>query len=228
MRMMVTRPLAVLAMTLALPAAALATPPATGNSPAARAATIEQRRSFTEDLVAPQVAPRGYDVTIVEYTDYQCPYCRLTHDALNQLLATDGKVRIVYRDWPIFGAPSQRAARLAIASEWQGKHAPFHDALMKTPRPLTEASMQAAARKAGVDWARLTADLDAHGFEIQSLLNRNDTQAEALGFEGTPGLIVGSKVFEGALTLKQLRQAVAEARRETIIKPIVPLRPAGI
>lgn len=188
----------------------------------------EQRRTFYEDNYAPQVAPAGYDVTIVEYTDYQCPYCRVTHGALSQLLSSDKKVRLVYRDWPIFGAPSQRAARLAIASKWQNKHEPFHDALMKTPRPLTEQSMQAAARKAGVDWNRLIADLNQHGFEIQSFLNRNDDQANELGFEGTPGLIIGSKVFEGALTLEQLKRAVGEARRDPTPKPIVPLRPSGI
>ena len=172
----------------------------------------EQRRAFFEDALAPTVKPAEYDVTIVEYTDYQCPFCRAAHDALTQLAESDEKVRIVYRDWPIFGPQSERAARLAIASQWQGKHAAFHDALMKAPRPLNEDAMKAAARKAGVDWARLQADLKERGAEVEALLSRNDQQAISLGLEGTPGFIIGETLYPGVMELADLKEAVAEAR----------------
>ena len=173
----------------------------------------ETRRAFLEDTVAPMVKPASYDVTIVEYTDYQCPFCRAAHDALLQLTAEDKKVRIIYRDWPIFGQPSERAARLAIASQWQGKHAAFHNALMKSPRPLSEQSIKAAAKKAGVDWAKLEADLKSRNAEVEALLARNDEQAMQLGLNGTPGFIIGDTLYPGGMDLAGFKEAVAEARK---------------
>lgn len=173
----------------------------------------EARRAFLEDTVAPMVKPASYDVTIVEYTDYQCPFCRAAHDALLQLTAKDKKVRVIYRDWPIFGQQSERAARLAIASQWQGKHAAFHDALMKSPRPLTEQSIKAAAKKAGVDWSKLEADLKSHSSEVEALLARNDEQAMQLGLNGTPGFIIGETLYAGGMDLAGFKEAVADARK---------------
>ena len=187
--------------------------PASAPSSAEDASVEEARRAFLEDMVAPMVKPASYDVTIVEYTDYQCPFCRAAHDALLKLAATDKKVRIIYRDWPIFGKQSERAARLAIASQWQGKHAAFHDALMKSPRPLTEQSIKAAAKKAGVDWARLEADLKSRSAEVEALLARNDEQAMQLGLNGTPGFIIGETLYAGGMDLAGLKEAVADARK---------------
>lgn len=170
------------------------------------------REMFTEDRTAPRVQPAEYDLTIVKYTDYQCPYCRQAHVALQQLVAEDRRIRIIYRDWPIFGAPSVTAARLAIASKWQGKHAQFHDALMRTPGRLSDANIRAAADRAGVDWARLQRDLQAHEAEIDSLLDRNSEQAAQLGLQGTPGFIIGTYLIPGGLDLAGLREAVREAR----------------
>ena len=170
------------------------------------------REMFVEDEVAPRVQPAAFDTTIVMYTDYQCPYCRQAHVALKQLLAEDKKVRILYRDWPIFGPASEQAARLAIASKWQGRHTEFHDALMRTPGKLSDETIRAAARKAGVDWARLQADLKTHGPEIEALLQRNDVQANALGLDGTPGFIIGETLVPGGIELAGLREMVKEAR----------------
>lgn len=188
----------------------------------------EARRAFLEDPLAPMVKPASYDVTIVEYTDYQCPFCRKAHDALLKLAATDKKVRIIYRDWPIFGSQSQRAARLAIASQWQGKHAGFHDALMKSPRPLTEQSIKDAARKAGVNWAKLEADLDSRNAEVEALLERNDEQAMKLGLDGTPGFIIGNTFYAGGMDLAGLKEAVADARKAEASKTIVSPKSKGI
>lgn len=71
----------------------------------------QQRQAILEDPIAPRVEPKGYDVTIIEYMDYQCPYCRASHGPLKQLLAADKKVRIIYRDWPIFGSVAQLLQR---------------------------------------------------------------------------------------------------------------------
>lgn len=181
--------------------------------PGEQASIEEQRRWFTEDEVAPMVKPPSYDVTIVEYMDYQCPYCRATHRPLKQLLARDKKVRVIFRDWPIFGPASEAAALTAIASKYQGKYLAMHDALMETPLPLDKDKIRAAARTAGVDWDRLQKDMTAHSEEIEDLFQRNSEQAEAIGLDGTPGFIIGNVQSFGGMTLKQLQTSVANARK---------------
>lgn len=180
------------------------------------------REDFTEDAVAPTVKPEKYDLTIVEYSDYQCPFCKAAHPAILKLLASDKKVRVIYRDWPIFGDQSVAAARVGIASKYQGKHAQVHDALMKSPRPLTEKAIKAAVTKAGANWALLQSDMKKHGSEIDALLERNNEQAEALGLQGTPAFIIGTYLHEGGLDYASLKDSVHEART----KPAPPLKPA--
>lgn len=178
-----------------------------------QAGVEDQRRYFTEDDIAPMIKPADYDVTIVEYMDYQCPYCRATHEPLKKLLAKDKKIRVIFRDWPIFGDASSAAALIAIASKYQGKYVAIHDALMETPLPLDEAKIRAAAKRAGVDWDRAQKDMDIHSSEIEDLLARNDEQAQLLGLEGTPGFIIGDAQSFGGMTLTQLEKSVAAARK---------------
>lgn len=192
--------------------------PAAASAPAAEL----KREAFTEDKVAPMVKPEKYDLTIVEYTDYQCPFCKKVHPELQRLLASDKKIRLIYRDWPIFGEQSVAAARIGIASKYQGKHAQVHDALMKTPRPLTEQSIRTAVTKAGADWTRLQADMKKNAAEIDALLERNNEQAEALGLQGTPAFIIGNYLSEGGMDYEGLKAAVHEART----KPNPPIKPA--
>ena len=208
--------------------------PANGSSPAALPASAASpgaeldREAFTEDKVAPMVKPVKYDLTIVEYTDYQCPFCKAAHPALQKLLANDKKVRIIYRDWPIFGAQSTAAARVAIASKYQGKHAKVHDALMKAPRPLTDRSIRAAVTKAGADWTRLQADMKKNAAEIDALLERNNDQAESLGLQGTPAFIIGSYLHEGGIDYAGLKDSVREARTRPNPSLSPALQPEGI
>lgn len=207
--------LAAALMAVAAPPPAVAAAP----RPSADASVEEQRRWFTEDAVAPTVKPPNYDVTIVEYMDYQCPYCRATHGPLKQLLARDKKVRVIFRDWPIFGDASVKAALAAIASKYQGKYFAFHDALMETPLPLDDSKIRAAARKAGVDWERLQDDKIAHSEEIEDLFQRNSEQADMMGLDGTPGFIIGNVQSFGGMTLKQLETSVANARKASRQSP---------
>ena len=187
------------------------------------------RQEFLDDKIAPTIKPKAYDVTIVEYMDYQCPFCRSSLQPMKQLLARDKKVRVIFRDWPIFGPASERAARLAIASQWQGKHTAFHDALMTTPAPLTELKMKAAAKKAAIDWARLEKDVKTHASDIEALLERNNEQAESLGLEGTPGFIIGDVLSFGGMDLVAFQKAVKNAR-QALGNPKKPVsrQPAGI
>lgn len=189
----------------------------------------QQRQAILEDPVAPRVEPKGYDVTIIEYMDYQCPYCRASHGPLKQLLAADRKVRIIYRDWPIFGPASERAARVAIASQWQDKHSAFHDALMTTTQPLNEAKIRAAATSSGIVWSQLETDLKVHSGDIEALLKRNADQAEQLGLEGTPGFIIGNVQSFGGMSVVELRAAVSKARLDRTRSLLaVPQQPQGL
>lgn len=206
--------LALASALLAVPAAATKVTP-----PAADAGLAETRRYFTTDPDAPAIAPKGADVTVVIYTDYQCPYCRKGAGPLLELTKRDPKVKVLFRDWPVFGKDSVNAARFAIAAKYQGKYVPFHMALMKEPRPLTNARIRAAAAKAGVDWARLDADLKKHEDDIIDLVLRNHEQGEMLGFTGTPGYIIGNFQHFGEMSLKDLLETVREARAKAKGQP---------
>ena len=204
-----------LATVISIAMAPLSPWPAGSQTPDEKAIEAE-RRYFTEDEVAPMVNAADYDVTIVEYMDYQCPHCRTTHGPLKQLLAKDKKVRVIFRDWPIFGDASSAAALMAVASKYQGKYLAMHDALMQTPLPLSQAKIKAAARTAGVDWDRAQKDIDTHSAEIEDLFARNDEQAQLLGLDGTPGFIIGEVQSFGGMTLKQLEESVAAARKSSL------------
>lgn len=172
------------------------------------------RAQIQNDSVAPTIAPQGHDVTLVVFADYQCPFCRKLHPVLETLIEEDPKVKVVFRDWPVFGAASEEAARAAIASTWQDKHAAFNDALMTMPGRVTSESIRAAADDAGVDWSKLQADLTAHEDEIEGALRRNAQYAAMLGLQGTPGILVGPYLIPGAIDVAGLREAVSLARSD--------------
>ncbi|WP_294264597.1 DsbA family protein [uncultured Sphingomonas sp.] len=196
----------------ALPLAAQSLEEAGDTRRAGEAAAV--RREIAGDPVAPAVAPKGADVTLVVFSDYQCPYCRRIHPAIEQLKREDRRLRIVYRDWPIFGAPSVEAARTAIAANYQGRHAAFNDALMATQGRIDSAAIRAAAARAGVDWKRLKADENRHAGEIEGVIARTRGYARAMGLTGTPAMLVGRYLIPGAVDLPTLRKAIASARAD--------------
>ncbi|WP_413060944.1 DsbA family protein [Sphingomonas carotinifaciens] len=151
--------------------------------------------------------PKG-DVTLVEYYDYNCGYCRASLPLLKQLTDADPKLRIVYRELPILAESSRDAARMSLLAAAQGKFQAFHDALYAGGQ-VTDASIAAAARTAGVDTGKLAAFTPTADAEIV----RNMETAGRLGLNGTPAWIVGSRVLSGALPLEELQKAIADARR---------------
>ena len=155
--------------------------------------------------------PKG-DLTVVEYFDYQCPYCKKMAPELAQLAREDGNLRLVLKDWPIFGEISKSAAKLVLAAKYQSKYAEAHDALIGADRKLTEANISEVLAKAGVDVAVATTDLQTHQKLIDDLLARNGAQAEAFDFPGTPGFIVGTFRVPGVVEMKVFKQIVADAR----------------
>lgn len=175
---------------------------------------LETRANIQTDTVSPTIAPQGHDVTLVVFSDYQCPYCRKLHPVLEALIETDPKVKVVFRDWPVFGAASEEAARAAIAAQWQAKHSELNDALMSLPGRLTSQNIRSAADSAGIDWDRLQADLIVHKAEIEGSLRRNAQYAAMLGLQGTPGMLIGPYLVPGGIDLGGLRRAVALARTD--------------
>jgi len=152
------------------------------------------------------------DITIVEYSDYRCPYCKKVAPDLMQVVNDDGKVRLVLKDWPIFGGISVDAAKLVLAAKYQGKFLEAHNALIGAPAKLTETVMNDALSKGGVDVARATKDLETNKATIEAILKRNDAQAKAFGFQGTPAFIVGRFRVPGALDVAMFKQAIKDAR----------------
>jgi protein-disulfide isomerase len=153
------------------------------------------------------------DITIVEYFDYQCPYCRKLEPELRQVVHDDGKVRLVLKDWPILGPASVTAARMALASKYQDKFIQAHDALIGNNSKLTEPRMTELLAGAGIDMDRLARDLAANATAIDAILARNNDQATAFDFKGTPSFIVGKFRVPGVLTMAQFAQVIADARK---------------
>jgi protein-disulfide isomerase len=153
-----------------------------------------------------------YDVTVVYFMDYQCPVCRQHTDEYARVFKEEPKVRVIYRDTPIFGPQSEAAARLAIASQFQGKHEAFHLALMHSKGRLTDAAIREAAVKAGVDWARLQKDLASRRAAIDAQIEQNMRLSEAAGISGTPAFIVGDTLANGAFDYANLKGQIADVR----------------
>ena len=153
------------------------------------------------------------DITIVEWFDYQCPYCRKLEPELRQVVQDDGKVRLVLKDWPILGPVSVVAARMALACKFQDKYSQAHDVLIAVNSKLTEPRINELLTGAGIDLDRAKRDLAVNASAIDAILARNNDQATAFGFRGTPSFIVGKFRVPGALTIAQFEQVIADARK---------------
>jgi protein-disulfide isomerase len=178
---------------------------------------------LTEALVLrdpdiPVAGNAGGDISIVEYFDFQCPYCRKLEPELRQVVQDDGKVRLVWKDWPILGPVSVMASRMALASKYQDKYSQAHDALIGVNSRLTEPRIRELLAAAGIDVDRATRDLATNAKAIDAVLARNNDQATAFGFKGTPSFIVGKFRVPGVLTMEEFGQVIADARKAAASK----------
>jgi len=173
---------------------------------------------LTEALVLrdPDIPAAGNidgDINIVEWFDYNCPYCRKIDPELRQVVQDDGKVRLVHKDWPILGEVSKIAARMALAAKYQDKYIQAHDAMIGVASRLTESRVNELLAGAGIDMDRLNRDLAGKAKEIDAILARNNAQAEAFGFKGTPSFIVGKFRVPGILTMAEFEMVIKDARK---------------
>jgi len=206
------RPLATLALLIALGAGVAAVLRGIGpdHQAVGRTPVVEK---VLADPETPGVGRADAPVTVVVFTDYQCPICRATHPALERLLRADARVRVLFKDWPVLGPASHLAARYALAAQRQGRYREMHAALMASPVPLDEAAIEVAAHKAGADWPRLVADLARDGAAIDAQLDRQGFEAWSLGLKGTPDYLIGTDLYQGGLDDRALAAAVRRAVR---------------
>ncbi|MEY3623498.1 MAG: hypothetical protein RLZZ407_1057 [Pseudomonadota bacterium] len=153
--------------------------------------------------------PKG-DVTLVEFTDYNCGFCRSSVADVQKLIDSDSNIRVVIREVPILSATSRDAALWALAAAKQGKHKAFHDAMFSGGRPDAQ-SIRAAASKAGMNLA--AAEKFANSREAIAEVESNIAIMQQVGFGGTPTFIIGDQILEGAVGLDALKAAVAKARK---------------
>ena len=168
--------------------------------------------SILRDPQIPVFGNAKGDITIVEYFDYRCPYCKKVNPDLIKVVQDDGHVRLVFKDWPVFGGVSIYAAKLALATKYQNKLFQAHDALIGAKDKLSEETVDGLLAAAGVDVQRAKQDLATHKTEIETILARNDAQAQAFGFQGTPAFIIGHFRVPGALDAATFKKAISEAR----------------
>ena len=176
------------------------------------AALKAKAKDIQNDPNAPVAGNPQGDVTVVEFFDYRCPYCKAGHERLKQVVAKDGKVRLVLKEFPILGPESVFASRAALAAHRQDpkKYYGFHDALLSSKERITNDITLKIAGASGLDVERLKKDMAAP--EISRMLEANADLAEELGINGTPAFIVGDNLAPGAVDAATLEKMIAEAR----------------
>lgn len=168
---------------------------------------------LTGNLQTPRVGASPGEVTLVEYFDYDCPVCRHLEPELRKLLANDAKVRLIHKDWPVFGEASEYAAYCSYAAAREGRYEVAHEALIASRMDLgSREAVRTVLRTAGFDVQKLDADIQSHAHEYSDVLARNRRETAALGLRGTPGLIVGNQLVLGGIEYPGLERLVARAR----------------
>ena len=174
-------------------------------------ALSEKRRELERDRDSPVLGNPNGDVTLVEFFDYRCGYCKQVAGTIQTLASEDKQLRIVMKEFPILGKDSVFASRAAMAAHRQGKYAPFHMALMNHKGNLTEEAVLKMAASVGLDVDRLRAEMGRE--EVDGHLRRNYELAQELQIRGTPAFIIGDELIPGAVDLRTLRRKIAELRK---------------
>lgn len=169
-----------------------------------------QRELIERDPNAPVLGNPDGDVTVVEFFDYNCPYCRRVKPEVRALIEEDPNIRLVYREWPILGEGSVFAAKAALAARAQGKYEDFHWAMMAIDGRANEASVMRVAEEVGLDLDRLRKDMEAP--DVVEHIETSMRLSQALGFNGTPSFVIGEALVPGFIEKERLSDLVVEAR----------------
>ncbi|UVT19919.1 MAG: DsbA family protein [Nitrospira sp.] len=174
-----------------------------------KTAVAAKQKELLHDPTSPVSGNAKGEITVVEFYDYRCGYCKKAASAVTELQKEDRRVRVVYKDFPILGEPSELAAKAALASQAQGKHQAFHEALLASHADMTKEAILKIAIRVGLDAKRLEADMADPKW--QAVIEKNRALANELGISGTPGFIVGTELVPGALDLNGLKELIARA-----------------
>jgi len=152
------------------------------------------------------------DVTIVEFFDYRCGYCKKVYPDLMKVVEDDGNIRLVLKEFPILGDASVLGSRAVMAAQLQGKYMEFHNALMELRGNITETRLMALASQMDIDGEKLAADMKSE--DITNKIRRTYDLAQALGISGTPAFVIGGKLTPGAVPAERLKQLIAQVREQ--------------
>ena len=178
----------------------------------AQLAVAERQDQIFNNPADPVIGNVNGDVTVVEFFDYRCPYCKRVSDSLMTLVKDDPNVKVVYKEFPILGPGSLVAAKIALAAHRQGKYEQVHTAFMAHKGSFEQADLLDLAASVGADPAKLAVDMQDPA--IHGLLQANDSLAAALGITGTPGFLFGKQLVPGAVSLDDMKKLVNEARAQ--------------
>lgn len=173
-----------------------------------------KKSELYEDKDSPSYsANKNYDVTIVEFFDYACGYCKKVNSSVEQLLNSDKKVRIIYKEFPILGGPSMEMSKAALAVNIINPelYKEFHDALMDTTKRGKEAVSEAAA-KVGIAISKLEKVIEDNKSQIEDAINRNLQLGSSIGVRGTPGFVFGEELVPGAIGFEDMKEKVSQMR----------------
>ena len=152
------------------------------------------------------------DITIIEFFDYNCGYCKHALDTIEKLKQEDKNLRVIYKEFPILSESSYTAAKAAMAAIEQGKYESFHIALLQNTKKLTEDRIFEIARTVGLDEQKLIKDMTSPIMDRNIKINRG--LADTLGINGTPGFVIGTEIIPGALPYEELVRLIEKARKQ--------------
>ena len=176
----------------------------------ARDEIVKRREELDNDPTSPVIGnPKG-DITIVEFFDYRCPYCKASAPSIEQLLNDDKGIRLVLKDYPILGKDSVFASRVALVVAKHGKYADFYKAMFALKTPVDETATLGVVKEIGLDPAQVKKEMEASDIDV--ILKHNYELGRSIGADGTPAYVIGDAIFAGALTGEELRGKIAAVR----------------
>jgi protein-disulfide isomerase len=173
----------------------------------------DKKDELFEDKNSPEYAPSKYDVTVVEFFDYACGYCKKANATIEKLLEGDKKIRVVYKEFPILGAPSIEMSTVAIAVNMvePKSYRKFHNALMKSNERGKDGALK-IAKEVGINVDKVISTISSKQEKIAEIIQSNLALGGSIGINGTPGFVIGDELIPGAFELDAFKEKVAKAR----------------
>lgn len=171
----------------------------------------ELRQALERDPTTPVLGNPDGDITLTEFFDYNCPFCRKMVQPMHRLILSDPQLRVVFREWPVFGEDSEYAARASLASLQQGRYWQMHTAMFRTRGRIGRQAAMRAASEVGLDIARLERDMEAE--PVERHITNSYLLADHMGLMGTPSFIAGDEGAFGEYSVEELQGMVERARR---------------